>query len=255
VDGRPLLGDRADGVPDRSYVFAARDRHDELRDTVRSVRDERYRYVRNYHVNRPYRLQNGYRNRHPAMQEINRLAAADELDGACELWTRHCRPPEELYDLRADPHEVENLADDPSFREPLERLRGALDDWLDRTDDRGLHDERSTIAEMWPGGQQPRTAPPDFVPNAGGAGGGVDVVAGGDPGAPEVVELDAPAELSLPCATEGSSVLYTLDGDRPSTLYTGPIGLEEGRTTVTATANRYGYADSERVAVTFDVSP
>jgi len=253
MDGRPLLGDRADGVEDRTYVFAARDRHDEMRDTVRSVRDDRYRYVRNYHPNRPYRLQNGYRNRHPAMQEINRLAAEDNLEGHRAFWTRHRRPPEELYDLRADPHEVDNLAGNPAHREALDRLGGALDDWLDRTDDRGLDDEPAMVEGMWPGGEQRETAPPDFIPN-GRDSRGTDVVAGGDPDDPPVVELESPAELSLICATEGASMLYARDGEASWTLYTGPIELDPGRTTMTARANRYGYADSDRVAATFEVT-
>ena len=36
------------------------------------------------------------------------------------------RPPEELYDLRKDPSEVDNLAADPAHREVLERMRAEL---------------------------------------------------------------------------------------------------------------------------------
>lgn len=174
------------------------------------------------------------------------------MDGACELWTRHRRPPEELYDLQADPHEVENLANDSNHRGILDRLRGALDDWIDRTGDRGLEDEPSTTHEMWPDGNQPTTAVPDFVPNAGGNR-GTDVVAGGDPRDPPVIELDGPAELSFICATEGASIRYAF-GDGDWTLYTGPVQLESGETTVRATANRYGYADSDDVGLTFEVA-
>ena len=253
MDGRPLLGERAEQATDRTYVYAARDRHDELRDTVRSVRDERYRYVRNYHVNRPYRLQNGYRNRHPAMQEINRLAAADELDGPRTIWTRHRRPPEELYDLEADPHEVENLADDPSHEDTLARLRGALDDWIEETGDRGLENEPSMIAEMRQGSEQPRTVPPDFVPNVDGNR-GLDIV-DGTCSADHPIEVTSPAELSFICGTEGASIRYRLGDEERWSLYTGPIALETGTTTVTAIANRYGYADSEQVSATFEVVP
>ena len=40
------------------------------------------------------------------------------------------RPPEELYDLEADPLERRNLAADTAYREPLAGLRAQLDDWL-----------------------------------------------------------------------------------------------------------------------------
>ena len=78
------------------------------------------------------------------------------------------------------------------------------------------------------------------------------MVGGGDPSDPPVVELDGPAELSFICTTGGASIRYAFDaGDWA--LYTGPIRLDSGRITVTAKANRYGYADSTAVAVTFEI--
>ena len=48
-------------------------------------------------------------------------------------------PPEELYDLEADPHEIHNLvtSGDPAHQAALERLRGVLGRWIEETDDRG----------------------------------------------------------------------------------------------------------------------
>ena len=47
------------------------------------------------------------------------------------------RPEEELYDLRNDPHEIRNLADDPAFNEQLLSMRGMLDSWIEETGDKG----------------------------------------------------------------------------------------------------------------------
>ncbi|WP_264822476.1 sulfatase/phosphatase domain-containing protein [Halocatena marina] len=69
IQGRPFLGPEADDEC-REYVFATRDRYDEEYDMMRSVRDERYRYVRNYYPERPYVQWIPYRNRHPAMEEL-----------------------------------------------------------------------------------------------------------------------------------------------------------------------------------------
>jgi hypothetical protein len=104
---------------------------------------------------------------------------------------------------------------------------------------------------MWPDGNQPTTAVPDFVLNAEGNR-GTDIRAGEGPEDPPVLELAGPVELSFVCATEGASIRYAVD-DGEWTLYTGPVALPSGRSTVTATANRYGYADSDGVAVTFNV--
>jgi N-sulfoglucosamine sulfohydrolase len=45
------------------------------------------------------------------------------------------RPPEELYDLEADPQEVNNLAEDPKYAAQLKEMRTELEAWQVRTDD------------------------------------------------------------------------------------------------------------------------
>ena len=55
------------------------------------------------------------------------------------------RPPEELYDVRADHWEVENLAESPGHRAVLERMRGELDAWILSTDDQGRHPESEEV--------------------------------------------------------------------------------------------------------------
>ena len=53
------------------------------------------------------------------------------------------RPPRlELYDLKSDPDELTNLAEDPEHREALERLVKALGDWVRRTDDPYIDPDR-----------------------------------------------------------------------------------------------------------------
>ncbi|KAH8883693.1 alkaline phosphatase-like protein [Thozetella sp. PMI_491] len=46
-----------------------------------------------------------------------------------------CRPPEELYDLESDPHEIRNLAIDPSHHATLKGMREALEAWQKETSD------------------------------------------------------------------------------------------------------------------------
>jgi N-sulfoglucosamine sulfohydrolase len=45
------------------------------------------------------------------------------------------RPPEEFYDLEKDRWGTVNLADDPAHRETLEKMRAAVQEWRDRTND------------------------------------------------------------------------------------------------------------------------
>jgi len=46
------------------------------------------------------------------------------------------RPEEELYDTETDPHELRNLASDPSYAATLNQLRRALVEWQRITVDR-----------------------------------------------------------------------------------------------------------------------
>jgi hypothetical protein len=66
-------------------------------------------------------------------------------------------PAEELYDLEADPHEIENLAGSPRHAETLERLRRALERWIGETD-RGSELEPADLAARR-GTTQPGTNP------------------------------------------------------------------------------------------------
>ena len=45
------------------------------------------------------------------------------------------RPPEELYDLAADPFEINNLAEEPSLQELKADLRKRLRKWMNEQND------------------------------------------------------------------------------------------------------------------------
>ena len=49
------------------------------------------------------------------------------------------RPPEELYDLEADPDEVRNLADEPDHAALLAELRTRMEHWQRETADPWLY--------------------------------------------------------------------------------------------------------------------
>jgi len=122
----------------RSHVFGARDRMDERYDIIRAVRDERFRYIRNFEPLKPYYQYMNTPERGATMQEIRRAEEADELTGAMALFSAEHKPVEELYDLENDPHEIHNLADDPAHADRKAELQQALRDWQLRIRDLGL---------------------------------------------------------------------------------------------------------------------
>src|SRR5688572_28093649 len=66
MQGQTFLGDRQ--AAPRQYVYGARDRMDESPDTIRAVRDQRYKYLRNYDHERPYAQKIAYMDQMPTMQ-------------------------------------------------------------------------------------------------------------------------------------------------------------------------------------------
>jgi N-sulfoglucosamine sulfohydrolase len=246
VQGQAFLG--AQAAPPREYVYAARDRYDESYDMIRAARDKRFKYVRNYRPDLPYLLWIPYRNRHPIVEEMWRLYVAGELEGPQLLMFQTERPVEELYDTQRDPHEIHNLAADPAYEPELERLRAALDAWIDEVGDMGHIPESEMVARWYPGGVQPQTAPVVFVP-----------ICEDNPGqsaAPEGGTFQAPLMVQFYCATQGASIAYTYEEgeDVHWQLYTAPLRLPPGETTIRARAIRIGYRESEERVATFRVT-
>jgi uncharacterized sulfatase len=115
----------------RKYVFSMRDRRDETVDRIRSVRSDRYKYIRNFYPERPYDQYNAYkRDKYPTLILMEVLAAKGELNEHQLLQLREEKPVEELYDIQSDPFEVNNLAMDPRYSETKDTLSKVLDEWL-----------------------------------------------------------------------------------------------------------------------------
>jgi N-sulfoglucosamine sulfohydrolase len=137
MQSRVFLGERAD-LP-RTYAFSARDRIDETVVRLRSVRDTRFHYIRNFTPGAGFPTLNRYKEKCFLVKPLmRRLYAEGKLTGpAAELMKPF--PEEQLYDTEADPYEIHNLAgsSDPDDREALVRLRAALDTWLVETGDLG----------------------------------------------------------------------------------------------------------------------
>jgi N-sulfoglucosamine sulfohydrolase len=147
MQGRVLFGERAEAP--REYAFGARDRCDETVFRLRTVRDKQYRYIRNFTPERPFLQPNEYKRRqYPVWTLLPQLAADGKLAPAQAALVAPTMPPEELYDLDADPHEINNLVTStkPEHKAALKRLRAALNKWIDETNDQGRVPEPPAVA-------------------------------------------------------------------------------------------------------------
>ncbi len=229
MQGQAFLGKQQ--AQPRKYIYGARDRMDPAPETIRAVRDKRFKYVRNYRPDLPYIGYIPYRDQAAVMQEIHRLAKAGKLGPDSWQLTAKKKPLEELYDTQTDPHEIHNLASDPAYFEKLAELRTAHEEWTKTTNDLGHMPESELIRHLWPpDGKQPVTAPPEIA---------VEPADGGQ------------HRITLSSETEGASIGYRFDENDRWLLYTGPFTVKPG-TTVFAKANRIGWKHSGLVSRQID---
>jgi uncharacterized sulfatase len=274
LHGRPLFDANGQFTQPQPYIFGHRDRMGPDEDTIRTVRDQRFRYIRNYHPDRPHFFYSEYDKEFSTVRELRLFenlesfirqfgGTPDALDDAQRQFLAQTKPAEELYDVRADPHEIRNLASDPAFGGELSRLRDAVDRWQETYGDLGLIPERELVGRWRANGITSTTEAPvveilhDRVV-ATCATGGASITWTADP------PPDAPARA--PSASDAAARLLNSFSGLPSTvalpdadpqegheteqrrscrLYRGPFAPPEGP--IWFRACRIGYEDSPEV--------
>ena len=213
-------------APARKYIYAARDRMDETPDTIRAVRDERFKYIRNYRPDLPYSQHIAYMDEMPMLKEMRRLHADGKLTGPQALWFAPAKPEEELYDCDVDPDEVNNLAKDPRHKAKLDEMRGAHEQWKREHPDLGLLPETELMERMRPGGVWQTTADPQI----------------------SITRNAQTTQVRLACGTAGSHIAWTTGtGENPHWhLYSKPFELTTGGT-LRVVACRLGWRNSAEV--------
>ncbi len=146
MQARPIL---AQDYQPREEIFAARDRCDETVERLRSVRNDRWLYIRNFYPQRPHLQPNAYKDGKSIVKTLRALHAAGKLEPLSEkLLFSDTRPAEELYDWKEDRWQVNNLASDVRYRTVLESMRNRLDRWIVETKDAGPESDAMYDSDM-----------------------------------------------------------------------------------------------------------
>ncbi|MHC4175985.1 MAG: sulfatase-like hydrolase/transferase [Planctomycetota bacterium] len=150
MDGRPFLGPDVSPpqLAARDEAFGYADRFDEKYDLCRSLRKGRYKYIRHYQAFYPDALQNNYRYIMLAYQEWRTLYRQGKLDAAQRQFFEP-KPVEALYDVEADPHEVDNLAGDPDHARALKELRRRMQKRVKGMPDLSFYPESYLVEEAF----------------------------------------------------------------------------------------------------------
>ncbi|MEL7121293.1 MAG: sulfatase [Bacteroidota bacterium] len=133
----------------REYVYGYASRMDERIDMSRSIRDSQYLYIRQFFPERPngHKLQYLFRQATlPSWLDAYEKGLCNEAQAA--FWLP--KDPIELFDCQADPHNVNNLYNDPDQVNLIERLNQALIEWMTAERDKGIiHElERRTFEDI-----------------------------------------------------------------------------------------------------------
>jgi len=139
MPGSVFLGPRPDPAP--AYVYGSRDRIDEVFETMRSLRDHRYSYLRNYLPGQSYAAPSAYSDAGEIQQDLAQVfrERPEALTAAQRDYSGPRKPAEALYDTESDPDQVRNLLDAPElsaevasvlerFRKDFRRIRSELRD-------------------------------------------------------------------------------------------------------------------------------
>jgi len=138
IDGRsfvPVL--RGESKEFRDAIFASHTDHARKpRVPSRAIRTRRYKYIHNFRPDLEFK--NNAMNS-PTWKSIVKKSGTDPNVAARARLLRF-RPQEELYDLKTDPHELNNLAGDPLRTPVLIELRARLREWMQQQKDPSLTD-------------------------------------------------------------------------------------------------------------------
>ncbi|MGB0369932.1 MAG: sulfatase-like hydrolase/transferase [Opitutales bacterium] len=124
MQGRVFLG--KNDTSKRDYHFAFRGRTDERLDNARAITDGDFLYIRNYMPYVPWMQRLDYLWRMAASQAWEKAYKEGQTDEAQSKFFKPRAVTEELYNMRTDPDNVNNLSADPEYASIMKKLRKEL---------------------------------------------------------------------------------------------------------------------------------
>ena len=218
MNGKALFGEYASPI-DREYVYIARDRMDECRDKQGGVADKQFRYIKNYMPQNPGYLSVGYRLQMPLMRNLVELFEKGELNDVQKRWFTSPRLEEEFYDDINDPHNINNLINNPAYISDIKRLRTEYNRWISEENSLWLLEEMNYRSKMLPNGDKLKLS-------------NVKITISG-------------SDAILSCKNPGASIVYKINDDKNWSLYSKPIKNLKNGDQIQAVSTQVGYENSK----------
>jgi arylsulfatase A-like enzyme len=122
----------------RKMIVSARDRCDETVDIIRCIRTPKFKYIRNFLSHLPHAQPNQYKDGKAISKNMRQLNKEGKLTPLQSRIFQPQRPTEELYDIKNDPNEINNLAQKSEYQATLKQMRHELYQWMIQNNDLGL---------------------------------------------------------------------------------------------------------------------
>ncbi|MDD7986803.1 sulfatase-like hydrolase/transferase [Lentisphaera marina] len=142
LQGRVFLGENKE--TERPYHFSFRTRMDERCDNVRAIRNKQFLYIRNYMPYAPWGQKLTYLWKMKATQawdSYNKENKTTDITGRFF----QTKPMEELYDTSRDPDNINNLINQPEYKEVIQELRTAMTNQQKAIYDAGMLPESELV--------------------------------------------------------------------------------------------------------------
>ena len=130
---------------ERKYLVTASDRFDEEVDRIRSVKTKKFKLIKNYYPNNSHALPVAYRENMPMMKLLNEFNSRDKLNDDQKKWFSTPKSKFELYDLKNDPLELNDLSSLDEFELTVKKMDSVLNQWIIQTNDLGEYPESFVI--------------------------------------------------------------------------------------------------------------
>jgi arylsulfatase A-like enzyme len=138
MQGRAFLGSKRVEPAADEMEFLYADRFDELYGMRRGLTDGKWKYIRNFNPHLPQAPYSFYQFGQPGWVAYQKAWEEGKLTGIHKALWEAPVTSEQLYDLSADPWEINNLASDPAHSTKLNELRGRLKATMKEAMDTGL---------------------------------------------------------------------------------------------------------------------
>ncbi|WAJ71863.1 sulfatase family protein [Catenovulum adriaticum] len=160
MQGKAFLGEYAQAPQQYAYTF--RTNQETHFDPWRGVTDGRFNYFKTYLQRKPISLRNAFQWGMPSNMALDEFATKNPNSQYTQTYYQ-IKQTEYLFDLKNDPDETNNLANNPNYQQQLNKMRALVDDHIASSNDLGFIPVAMKNNQMYGNWFNPDFSYPDYI--------------------------------------------------------------------------------------------